>query len=111
MCYSDFTGVDVFVVSSAKIASGGVDARVVLFNADTHKVAGTLKGHTKPVGCVAFHSSEQALYSGSEDCTVRVWAPSSSRSMLPVITINSFVPSRHLPIPSHSTSTSPSLFS
>lgn len=40
---------------------------------DTGKLEKTLKGHEKPVSCLAFHPEGKSLVSGSDDKSVRLW--------------------------------------
>lgn len=65
------------------IATGGMDKQVQIFDLESQKVLGTLKGHTKPVTHVQFreHEGESRLVvSSAADKTVRIWGEDESGS-------------------------------
>ena len=57
------------------ILTGGADKVVQVFDLESSKVVGTLKGHTKPVTHVAFREDPNAMLavSSSADKHVRIW--------------------------------------
>ena len=57
------------------VVTGGPDKAVQIFDLETSKVLGTLKGHTKPITHVAFREADDGrlAISSSADKTVRVW--------------------------------------
>ncbi|CEO99903.1 unnamed protein product (mitochondrion) [Plasmodiophora brassicae] len=65
--------VDAHAVDPSLIVTGGVDARVVVFDASSEKVRDTLKGHERKVLAVALHNVERVIASGSEDGALRIW--------------------------------------
>jgi len=67
---------------STRIASGGDDATIRIWDATTGKTLLTLQGHTAPVRAVMWYSNGRLLASGSEDKTVQVWDATTGRSLL-----------------------------
>lgn len=65
--------VDINAANSDLIVTGGNDKTAVVFNKESKKKVATLVGHSKPVTHVAFHSTEDAIVTGSQDRTVRLW--------------------------------------
>jgi pre-mRNA-processing factor 19 len=61
-----------------RIATGGQDAQVVLFNTQTKAAVQKLKGHGKAVVSLALHPTRNAVVSGSQDATARCWVSSVS---------------------------------
>ena len=62
------------------VVTGGPDKVVQIFDLESSKVLGTLKGHTKPVTQVAFREGDEMLVvSSSADKTVRVWGDNGSK--------------------------------
>ncbi|CCI46781.1 unnamed protein product [Albugo candida] len=59
--------------SSTKIASGGVDKRVQIFDITTQQVVGTLQGHQKKVSHVLFHPTAPLVISSSYDKQIKIW--------------------------------------
>lgn len=58
------------------IATGGMDKQVQIFDLESQKVLGTLKGHTKPVTHVEFREQDgesRLVVSSAADKTVRIW--------------------------------------
>lgn len=73
--------VDVHQADASRIATGGVDNQVILYDAATEKVAQKLGGHSKKVTAVKFlpaPGSGGGVVSASQDSTVRVWTCSSA---------------------------------
>jgi tRNA A-37 threonylcarbamoyl transferase component Bud32 len=56
-----------------RIASGGSDGTVIVWDAAKGRAIFTLKGHTRPIQCVAFSPDSKRIASGSYDNTIRVW--------------------------------------
>jgi pre-mRNA-processing factor 19 len=59
-----------------RIATGGQDAQVVLFNTQTKEAVQKLKGHGKAVTTVQLHPTRNVVVSGSQDNTARCWVSS-----------------------------------
>jgi len=55
------------------VLTGGLDSDISLFNTQTRKLVAKISGHTKRVNDVAFHPTEDLVFSCSQDRTVRVW--------------------------------------
>ena len=53
--------------------TGGLDSEISLFNTQTRKIVAKLSGHSKRVNDVAFHPTDDLIFSCSQDRTVRVW--------------------------------------
>ena len=56
-----------------RVASGGLDDAIKIWNRETGELLLTLRGHTKPVNCLAISPDCQILVSGSDDHTLKVW--------------------------------------
>ncbi|MBF2028621.1 MAG: protein kinase [Oscillatoriales cyanobacterium C42_A2020_001] len=56
-----------------RVASGGLDDAIKIWDLGTGELLLTLKGHTKPVNCLAISPDCQILISGSDDHTLKVW--------------------------------------
>lgn len=63
-----------------RVATGGVDKHVKVFDTATQQIRATLVGHSKRVSAVAFHASADLLVSASHDKTVKVWRPAGATS-------------------------------
>ena len=60
------------------IVSGSEDGAVCIWDRITTKMM-RLEGHQKAVNCIEWNPKDSfLLVSGSHDCTIRVWAPSST---------------------------------
>lgn len=55
------------------LASGGADARVLLWNVSTGQLFAILPGHAREVSSVAFSPDGKTLATGSADTTVKLW--------------------------------------
>lgn len=64
--------------NASRVATGGVDKHVKVFNAQSQQLEATLSGHSKKVSAVAFHPSADLLVSGSHDKTVKLWTPATT---------------------------------
>lgn len=56
------------------IAVGGKKGPIGVFDAETGKIAATLKGHTGPIGALVFSPDGKSLLSVSMDGSARIWA-------------------------------------
>jgi WD40 repeat protein len=56
-----------------RVASGGLDGMVIVWDASTGRKLRVLKGHSDSIRALAFSPNGMALVSGSEDKTVRIW--------------------------------------
>ena len=63
-----------------KLAMGGADMWVRLFDYDTMDELACHKGHHGPVHCVRFAPGGEAFASGSEDGTIRIYATTDALS-------------------------------
>lgn len=63
-----------------KLAMGGADMWVRLFDFDTMAELACHKGHHGPVHCVRFAPNGDAFASGSEDGTIRIYATTEALS-------------------------------
>ncbi|XP_072516093.1 katanin p80 WD40 repeat-containing subunit B1 isoform X2 [Salminus brasiliensis] len=59
--------------SSRLLATGGEDCRVNIWAVNKPNCIMSLTGHTSPVECVQFSSSEEHVVAGSESGSLRVW--------------------------------------
>jgi len=64
---------DMHKEDDTRIVSGGVDSQVIVFDAKAEKPVQKLLGHSKKVTTVQWHPTKDAILSGSQDNTVRVW--------------------------------------
>ena len=62
-----------FGPNGERLASGGEDKTISVWDAVGGKLLGTLKGHTSPVFSVAWSPDGKRLASCSGDKTVKVW--------------------------------------
>lgn len=69
--------IDMHKADDSRIATGGVDGQVILFDAQKEKLVQKMIGHQKKVVTVAIHSQRDVIISGSSDHTARVWANTS----------------------------------
>lgn len=65
--------IDVHKTDDSRVASGGMDSQVILFDAQKEKLAQKLLGHTKKVTTVVLHPTRDVVFSASLDATARVW--------------------------------------
>ena len=66
---------DIVFIDGDKVASGGDDGRVKLWERIEGRLLISLLGHTRGITCLAYHSGARILVSGSEDKTIKVWRP------------------------------------
>src|SRR5262249_26168879 len=63
-----------------RLASGGYDHEVRLWDPDTGKEIGRLRGHSSFVNCIAFSADGKWLVSGSQDNQVRLWDVAAAKT-------------------------------
>jgi WD40 repeat protein len=63
-----------------RLASGGYDHEVRLWDPDTGKELGRLRGHSSFVNCIAFSPDGEWLVSGSQDHQVRLWNVTAAKT-------------------------------
>lgn len=66
------------------LASGGLDARVVIWDLETGLEKAVFRGHTAAVTSVSYTHDGQYLSSTSDDHTIKVWDVASGREALSV---------------------------
>jgi len=60
-------------LSKDVVVTGGLDSDLSVFNTQSRKIVAKLSGHSKRVNDVAFHPTDDLIFSCSQDRTVRVW--------------------------------------
>ncbi len=50
-----------------------MDKTIKIWNCNMLKCIKTLEGHTDGVYCICYDSFNKKLFSGSVDCTVKIW--------------------------------------
>jgi len=60
----------------SKIITGGNDKKVIIFDKNKETLLHTLKGHTKKITGVMFHSTQDVVFSCSADKTTKIWSAS-----------------------------------
>jgi F-box and WD-40 domain protein CDC4 len=66
------------------LASGGVDAKIKIWQVSTGECVQTLKGHTSDVNCLAT-IDKHTLASASNDRSVKIWKLSSGKCLQTMI--------------------------
>ncbi|CAI5733526.1 unnamed protein product [Hyaloperonospora brassicae] len=61
-----------------RVATGGVDKRVQLFDTHAQQLRATLAGHGKKVSDVAFHPTAELVVTASHDKTLKLWTAAAS---------------------------------
>jgi len=69
---------DIHPTQSDLVVTGGADANAIIFNRNTGKIVATLGGHKKRVTDVKFHSSENIVFTTSQDNTGLIHVANSS---------------------------------
>jgi hypothetical protein len=70
-----------FSEDGRRLASGGHDQTVRLWDPETGRELRCLSGHSDPVYSVTFSANGRLLASGSKDQTVRLWDPETGREL------------------------------
>nr|CAH7760589.1 unnamed protein product [Callosobruchus chinensis] len=73
---------DVHVTDTSKVLTGGNDKNATVFNKDNEQVIAILKGHTKKVTKVIYHSDENIVLTASPDTTIRIWDVPTAQTQL-----------------------------
>ena len=73
-----------FSPDGARIASGGFDGAIKLWDAASGKLLRTFEGHSKEVNSVAFSPDGARIASGSLDHTIKLWNAASGQLLLTV---------------------------
>lgn len=66
------------------LASASKDRSICIWDLETFQPVAVLNGHTEPCTCLAWAADGIHLLSGSNDCTVRLWAPQSASPLVRV---------------------------
>ncbi|KAG6571555.1 WD repeat-containing protein WDS-like protein, partial [Cucurbita argyrosperma subsp. sororia] len=71
-------------VNSAFIASGSENSEVYIWSRQSSKPIEVLSGHSTTVNCVSWNPKRpKMLASASDDQTIRIWGPASSKNIKP----------------------------
>jgi WD40 repeat protein len=73
-----------FSPDSTRLATGGLDRKIIVWDVMTGKELMKLAGHTGAVRGVAFSQNGESLISSSDDGTVRFWDVRPSRELLTI---------------------------
>lgn len=65
-----------------QLASGGSDARILIWDTRARRTIATLEGHAQQMSFLGFHRSGNILASMSWDGTLRLWQPSPARLLM-----------------------------
>jgi WD40 repeat protein len=68
-----------------RLASGGDDRTIRVWDVETHHLVRALAGHTDAVFALAFSPSSDLLASGSADNSIRIWNPSTGAPIGPAL--------------------------
>jgi len=69
---------DIHPTDETKVVTGGVDGNAIVFNRKAGKILATLKGHKKRVNQVAFHPTQNVVFTASADNTAAIWTADSA---------------------------------
>ena len=69
-------------MESTNILTGGVDGNLESWQLDSGQSYGILEGHEDPVTCCGYHPNGSAIFSGSEDSTVRIWGMPGRKKLI-----------------------------
>ena len=75
--------------SGTKMASGGTDRKVILWNVATGKILKTLTGHKSIVTSVEFSPDEKYLISSTIDGITKIWDIETGREVMTHFSIGS----------------------
>ena len=67
---------------SQRLAVGGSDPRIQIWDVDATRKLATLEGHAQQITILSFHPEGALLASGSWDGVFRLWDPASGRQLL-----------------------------
>jgi WD40 repeat protein len=84
-------GLTVLRVGGDRFATGHTDRCIRIYDARTGDLERTLTGHSDSIHCLQL--DRQKLVSGSRDCTVRLWDPTTGREMNRIRFLNRGFPS------------------
>ena len=75
--HSDWVNAVAFSPDGTRLATGGSDRTVRIWDPATGTLQATLTGHSGWVNAVAFSPDGTRLATGSDDSTVRIWDPAT----------------------------------